>query len=70
MCCAFCGPDPELTGEQITTRFLDFSRIYDDEYEHEALMISIKWFSNILEEKTNSAMTTESKRLPSGLKWD
>ncbi|CDW73908.1 UNKNOWN [Stylonychia lemnae] len=73
MCSAFCGPDSEVAGEKITSKFLDFSRIFDEEYELDGLMISIKWFLNILEERTNIGNkegSNDIKRAPAGSKID
>ena len=52
-CCAFCGPDSEFEGNKITSKFLDLERSAgDEEYEGEGLIISIKWFIGILEDRS------------------
>lgn len=52
-CSAFCGPDSDLANEKITSKFLDLSKIHDEEYECEGLLICLKWYMNILEERQN-----------------
>ena len=51
--CAFCGPDPDFESNKITSKFLDLAKITDEDYEYEALTISIKWFLLMLEERSN-----------------
>lgn len=52
-CCAYCGPDSEFESNKITSKFLDLSRITDDEYfESEGILICIKWYIGILEDRT------------------
>eukprot|EP00347_Sterkiella_histriomuscorum_P021367 403334229 len=72
-CSAFCGPDSEITNESITSKFLDLNRISDEEYECDGLLICLKWYMNILEERTNLGKeinNQEKTRAPSGSKID
>ena len=49
--CAYCGPDSDFESDKITSKFLDLSRIIDEDYECEGLLICIKWFIGILEDR-------------------
>ena len=52
-CCAFCGPDSEFESNKISGNFLDLERIVgDDEYEGEGLIIGIKWYMGILDDRS------------------
>lgn len=71
-CCAFCGPDSEFEPSKITTRFLDFAKIInDEEYEHEGLLICIKWYMSILEDnKKQSKKDHETAKKLKGILED
>ena len=52
-CCAFCGPDSEFESNKISGSFFDLERIVgDDEYESEGLIIGIKWYMGILDDRS------------------
>ena len=48
-----CGPDSDLNTTKTTSKFIDLDLLEDEEYENEGLMISIKWYLNILDDKVN-----------------
>ena len=50
-CAAFCGPDADLASDKPSSQFLDLSKIQDEEYECEGILICLKWYMNILEER-------------------
>jgi len=48
--CALCGPDGELRqSEKVTSKFLDLSKITNDDYTLEGINIGIKWYVGVLD---------------------
>lgn len=55
----------------VTSKFLDLRKIQDEEYECDGLLICLKWFMNILEERhTGAGKDPEKTRAAAGSKND
>ena len=58
-----CGPDAEIEGQKLTSSFLDLSKIKIDEYVGEGLLICIKWYQSVLDERQNKKDNDFMKKL-------